>query len=66
MAKKGKSPIDNKIEKLLGGPVSDKVNCGLYIDRNLKEVIDSAAKSHGTTFNGLVVKILEEFFKEKP
>jgi hypothetical protein len=55
---------DIKIRQLLGDTESTKVNTGLYLSSDLKARIDKAAKAHGTTFNALVVKILEDFFKE--
>lgn len=65
MAKKVSPEVSNKIKGLLTEKKKEKANVGLYLDKGLKETIQAAAKSHGTTFNKLVVKILSDFFKEK-
>lgn len=65
MAKKPSSPIDNKIRELFGEEQTSKVNTGLYLPANLKDTIDKAAAANGVSFNALVVKILEDFFRRK-
>lgn len=47
-------------------PTKKKVEAGyktLYIKDELSEKITALAKEHNTSFNNIVISILEEFFK---
>ncbi len=48
-------------------PTKEKVKAGyktLYISDELTEKIQSLAKKHETSFNNIVISIIENFFKE--
>ena len=49
-------------------PTKKKVQAGyktLYITDELAEKINSLAKEHDTSFNNIVISIIEDFFKTK-
>ncbi|MBQ8003042.1 MAG: hypothetical protein IJ297_06335 [Clostridia bacterium] len=48
-------------------PTKQKVQAGyktLYIKDELAQKIENLAKKHDTSFNNIVISILEDFFKE--
>lgn len=49
-------------------PTKQKVRAGyktLYIKDELVEKIEKLAKEHNTSFNNIVISILEDFFKNQ-
>ena len=49
-------------------PTKQKVKAGyksLYIEDELSEKINELAKKHDTSFNNVVISIIEDFFKNE-
>ena len=65
MANKSEKTVMDNVGKLLAKKEKpEKVKTGIYLDAKLKERLEELAAQHDSSFNALVVAVLEDWLEK--